>query len=195
MATKPTVLPAWATDDVLDSTSGQYNVVEPPAEKKLNGWYLGEKPNRQWWNWFQRQSYLWIKYFNDQQSEAIGTFEPVINGLDGTYPVQSGFYRLYGDVCFISITLAWNGNTVAAPVYISNLPFIGKNTALLNQPLNIVRGASTLVGDGTLAALVIANTTQMQILKNDPTTGTSTLLTDAGAAGQIFVSGNYFIQT
>ena len=35
MMPEPTVLPEWAMQDILDDVSGQYNVVEPPLEKKL----------------------------------------------------------------------------------------------------------------------------------------------------------------
>lgn len=73
MATKPTVLPAWAMNDVKDPISQQYNVVEPTSAKKLTGWTLGEKPNRQWWNWFQRQTSLWIEWLNQQESYKVVT--------------------------------------------------------------------------------------------------------------------------
>lgn len=62
--TKPTAVPEWATGDVVDGVTGQNNVIEPPAAKKLNGWAWKEKPARNWWNWLQRFNYLWINYFN-----------------------------------------------------------------------------------------------------------------------------------
>lgn len=62
--TKPTTIPEWATSDVVDGVTGQNNVIEPPAGKKLIGWIWKEKPARNWWNWMQRFNYLWINYFN-----------------------------------------------------------------------------------------------------------------------------------
>lgn len=73
MIPQPTVFPDWAMQDVQDPVSGQYNVVEPPSEKKLEGWAFGEKPNRQFWNWFQRQTALWIEYLAQQNNFTIVT--------------------------------------------------------------------------------------------------------------------------
>ncbi len=55
------ILPEWAFDDEKDPISGQFNVVEPPDEVKRLGWKLGEKPNRQWWNWLHRQTFLCLE--------------------------------------------------------------------------------------------------------------------------------------
>lgn len=33
MVLKPTILPEWAENDVVDPISGQNNVLEPPTEK------------------------------------------------------------------------------------------------------------------------------------------------------------------
>lgn len=73
MVSKPTVLPQWATNDVQDPISQQFNVVEPPLEKKTDGWFLGEKPNRQWWNWLHRQTYLWLQWLNQQEARNVTT--------------------------------------------------------------------------------------------------------------------------
>jgi hypothetical protein len=73
MVDKPSVFPQWASNDVQDPISQQFNVVEPPLEKKTDGWFLGEKPNRQWWNWFQRTVYDWILWLNQQESYTVTT--------------------------------------------------------------------------------------------------------------------------
>jgi len=73
MVSKPSVYPQWASNDVQDPISQQFNVVEPPLEKKTDGWFLGEKPNRQWWNWFQRTVYDWILWLDQQQSQTVTT--------------------------------------------------------------------------------------------------------------------------
>lgn len=73
MVSKPTQLPQWATNDVQDPISQQFNVVKPPNKKKTDGWFLGEKPNRQWWNWLHRQTYLWLQWLNQQESQSIVT--------------------------------------------------------------------------------------------------------------------------
>lgn len=87
MVDKPTILPQWATDDIQDPISQQFNVVEPPLEKKTDGWFLGEKPNRQWWNWLHRQAYLWLQWLDQQESMNVTTDDtgavlfPVDNAL------------------------------------------------------------------------------------------------------------------
>lgn len=60
------ILPEWATEDRIDDLSGQYNVATPPDEVKLEGWRIKEKPTRQWWNWFNRQTYECLKDLQEQ---------------------------------------------------------------------------------------------------------------------------------
>ena len=86
MIPQPTEFPEWAMQDILDPISGQYNVVEPPSEKKLEGWAFGEKPNRQFWNWFQRQSTLWIEFLAQQEALTKVTDKNGINlfTIDGS---------------------------------------------------------------------------------------------------------------
>ena len=59
---KPSVLPIWDT--------AQSNSVEPDAAHKLDGWMIvggvPEKPPLQSFNFWQNNTYLWIKSFNEQ---------------------------------------------------------------------------------------------------------------------------------
>lgn len=73
MVSKPSTLPMWAENDVLDPISGQYNVVEPPTEKKTNGWSLGEQPARNYLNWLGRFAYRWIAWFKQQEEMKVVT--------------------------------------------------------------------------------------------------------------------------
>ena len=77
------VLPEWAMQDVQDPISQQYNVVEPPLEVKKEGWSFQDTPNRQWWNWFNRQTYLCLKALRDQGGSKITTSTGI-----GLYPVD-----------------------------------------------------------------------------------------------------------
>lgn len=102
MPTKPTVKPQWAENDVVDPTSGQNNVAEPPLAKKTDGIDFEEIIPRQWQNWLQRIIYRWIDWFdgttipltlsptttNEQLADGTGhTHE-----LDGILPATvSGF--------------------------------------------------------------------------------------------------------
>lgn len=75
---KPSKLPRWADQDIVDPTSSVNNVVEPSeAKKDLGHGPLGEFPPRQYQNWFMRLVYLWIKWFDEQNTNVIvlsGTF-------------------------------------------------------------------------------------------------------------------------
>jgi hypothetical protein len=62
--TKPEALPEWASDSIKDGISGQYNVYEPPAQKRKLGWNYREKPARQWLNWLHNLTYRWLLYFD-----------------------------------------------------------------------------------------------------------------------------------
>ena len=61
---KPETLPEWATDVIKDAVSGQYNVYEPPVQKRKIGWNFKEKPPRQWFNWLHNITYRWLAYFD-----------------------------------------------------------------------------------------------------------------------------------
>ena len=154
MVTKPTILPQWATDDVVDPISQQYNVVEPILEKKLDGWFLGEKPNRQWWNWLHRQTYLWLQWLNQQESMSVTTgasgvaLFPVNNALITIYAVDlsdsTKFYQATG------IKLSGAVPAFAAGSVLSNGLSLGTGTTSGNQPITgganvVVYGKSTVI--------------------------------------------------
>lgn len=72
MAVKHTVLPRWATNDVIDPTTLLNNVIEPAEAKKDIGWNYIEKPSRQYFNWLGRQTNQWLDYLND----SVNMFAP-----------------------------------------------------------------------------------------------------------------------
>lgn len=64
---KPTVLPEFATQDLIDPTSGQNNVVEPNQALKDNGWNpFRVRPIRNVMNWLHRHTYTWLKYLDEE---------------------------------------------------------------------------------------------------------------------------------
>ena len=69
MVVKPTTLPVWATDNVVDPISGQNNVTTPPAEKQQFGWSYGEQPPRNWFNWLGRYTYQWLAWLDQQETQ------------------------------------------------------------------------------------------------------------------------------
>jgi len=85
MVAKPSDLPQWATSNIVDPVSGQNNVLEPPPEKKTDGWNRLEKPARNWFNWLGRLTYNWLNWFNQQESQArvvetTGVIADVVTG-------------------------------------------------------------------------------------------------------------------
>jgi len=73
MATRPTVFPDFATDDLNNGLYGAPNVQEPPLSKKESGWDWGEPPPREWMNWIHRISNNWIKY-NDERNNEVDKY-------------------------------------------------------------------------------------------------------------------------
>lgn len=58
MATKPTVLPEWATDGAAD-------VVAPSAGKQASGYAEGEMPPAPEQNWLHLHAFRWIEWLDD----------------------------------------------------------------------------------------------------------------------------------
>lgn len=194
MTPKPSVLPEWALDDVQDGITGQYNVVEPPTEKKLVGWNYQEKPNRQYWNWFQRQCSLWIAYLNDNLDFDADTVVPTWTGLTNQPTTNYFYYSKIGDRINFSCHIIWAGNADVTDLIMTNLPYTAKNSVGLLQAVHVSRGAGpTNAGDGVISALIDAGTTNMRIWKEDPATGLGTNLV-ASSIGQLIISGSYFIE-
>lgn len=144
----PTVLPQWATDDIQDPVSGQFNVVEPPDEIKLDGWDLGEKPNRQFWNWFNRQTYLFLQWLVQQQNlnvtsnnagiglytvdNALITIKAVDLGNLANYYQATGI-KISGSVPqFVAATIQSNGLTLGTGTIGGNQPISGGSSSGAN---------------------------------------------------------------
>jgi hypothetical protein len=71
MVEKPDKLPVWASEDTYNDTTCQYNVVEPPQDKKRSGWDYLEFPVRNWMNWLQRKTYEWLDFLSKEQARRI----------------------------------------------------------------------------------------------------------------------------
>lgn len=151
MADKPTVLPQWASDLVQNEITGQYNVVEPPTEKKEDGWFYQEKPNRQWWNWLHRQTYLWLAWLSQQEAQKVVTDDA---GL-GLFPT---------DDALITISAVDLDDPTSF--------FTGTGIKVAGQPpqfaitdsLNLALGAGTITGDQPITGgtnVIVTGTTSI----------------------------------
>ena len=88
---KPSKIPEWAINDVVNPTSGQNNVVEPSGAIKNLGWDFKEKPPRQYFNWLQRYNYLWCKWVDDNCDQGTKTTDsPTFSNVFLTNNVQAG---------------------------------------------------------------------------------------------------------
>ena len=147
------VLPKWAVDDVQDETSGQYNVVEPPPEKQLEGWFLGEKPNRQWWNWLHRQAYLCLQQLYGENASVttaatgVGLFTidnaiitiDAIDIADTTKYLRAVGYKSPGVApVFAAGSVQANGLALGAGTISGNQPITGGANV-------IVKGSSSVI--------------------------------------------------
>lgn len=71
--TKPTVFPDLATDDVYNGLLGAINVQEPPTDIKTNGWNYGQKPSREYFNWYGRIYNNWVKYLDERMTALMSS--------------------------------------------------------------------------------------------------------------------------
>lgn len=195
---QPSELPEWALLDVQDPLSGQYNVVEPPQEVKNEGWRIGEKPNRQWWNWYNRTVYDWIVYFNSilGTGSTSQSLVPIWDGLTVQPTVNEFYYSLVGDKCFITGNMQYAGNAnVGTVLAINNLPFPAKNIAALRNTLQVERGSSATMANGKTLYANVSNSFQGLIfLETDLATGISIDTLIKGASGELRYSGFYLIE-
>lgn len=133
------VLPQWATEEVQNPVSQQWNVVEPPLEVKQAGWAFQNPPNRQWWNWLHRQTYLCLQYLFSQgtsittSSTGVGLYPEdntliTIDAVDLADPTN--FLRAVG-VKKPGIAPLFSSGSIQ-----SNVLTLGVGTTTGNQPIN-----------------------------------------------------------
>lgn len=196
MTPKPDFLPAWATEDQLDPITGQYNVVMPPSEKELSGWTFEEKPNRQWWNWLQRQTYLWIKYFNENLDFDSDTITPTWTGLTFQPTTNNFFYSKQGDIIYFTCKMEYSLNTdFVNPLTISDMPFPGITETGFGQSVPCIRSNAAVVTAPTgnqLATLIGSNSIILRVIEINASTGLINDLVAKGAQGQLIITGFYF---
>jgi len=69
---KPTKVPRFAEDDMVDSGTGLNNVAEPPEGTKDSGWVPAfVEPSRRYMNWLHRYYYLWCKWANEEGASFL----------------------------------------------------------------------------------------------------------------------------
>jgi hypothetical protein len=70
---RPTVFPDIALNDVNNGLLGAPNVQEPPSDLKNDGWDYGQKPEREFFNWYGRVTNNWIKYLDETVTSILAT--------------------------------------------------------------------------------------------------------------------------
>lgn len=198
MSIPPADLPEWASNDVQDPVSGQFNVVEPPTEVKQEGWRYLEKPNRQWWNWFNRTVYDWIVYlsgaFGSSAANLYSTqMTPVWSGLTNQPSPNIFFYSVVGDKVFYSGRMTFTGNLdTTNTINITNLPFPVKNLSGFLQVGTLVRGNIVTLANGqNLFMSAVNNDTKIRIRQTDMSTGITSDIINPGTDGEFAFSGFY----
>ena len=71
MIADPITLPEFARLDFNNGFNNEANVLEPNDEKKDKGWDFGEEPDREYFNWLARYTYLNLKYMKQMTNEVI----------------------------------------------------------------------------------------------------------------------------
>ena len=159
----PTEFPQWATNpdgsnsDIVNSTSGETNVVEPDASKKLIGWDYQEAPPREHMNWLHRLYDQWIRWFNQELLlllPASGTVSASIYGSTQTITIN---WQSIGKMVTLSIpsfTVAANtrsGNTILMLTTANNTPGV---------PFNNAAGIMGFVDNGAFSVIAMCKKTE-----------------------------------
>jgi len=140
MVSKPTTLPKWAENDVVDAISGQNNVLEPPPEKQLSGWLRLEFPPRNWFNWLGRYTYRWLNWLKQQEEQAV-----ITDGTgSGLFPTDEALITLHA----VDSTAPANyiyavGYKATGATPVTNLTVVSNNVLTL--------GAGTITGDQAIS--------------------------------------------
>jgi hypothetical protein len=155
MATQPTGLPRFASEDVANGPLGGNNVIEPSEAKKDSGWNYSERPAREWLNWFQRKTYQWILWLKDWVLTSGGVVDHFGYDTDLTtglnFRISTGKFKTTPTTAasFAASTIALTASTTnyillnpsTGPYKSLTLPGSGVNDILL---YTIVTGASDI---------------------------------------------------
>lgn len=68
---QPTYYPDWATEDTTLPSTGQTNKVRPKNSLLTIGWDKGQIPSAEEFNWELNNLGQWIRYLNDEVSDAV----------------------------------------------------------------------------------------------------------------------------
>lgn len=75
MINKPQIFPDWCMKDETDLP----NKLEYSQEKKDYGWSIDEVPPREWENYKNNLTSLWIHYFDEMVNEQKKKLESIVN--------------------------------------------------------------------------------------------------------------------
>ena len=125
-----------------------------------------------------------------------GTFTPTVRGYTtvGTanYTRQLGYYTKIGNRVMISIDIIWDTATGTGDLGIAGLPFASNSASMLNMIQVIAQDVATTAGNYISGGLLGSSSTVIYIAQC-PTGGGSLSYVPVDAAGQLTISGQYFV--
>lgn len=123
---RPDVYPDWAVNsdgtdnDIVDTISGENNVVPPDAGKQASGFLYREKPARQSFNWLGRKTTQWLRYLDGLLTANTGSFTLYLGDATVNTPLLF-HYAVVGGI----VSLRWGDLDVTASLQPHNyLAFI-----------------------------------------------------------------------
>ena len=75
MIADPIIIPEFARLDYNNGFASGASVLEPSSLKKDTGWMYGEAPDREYFNWLARYTYLNLQYLKQQNNEVDMYFQ------------------------------------------------------------------------------------------------------------------------
>lgn len=157
MVLRPTTLPMWAEQDDLNPEINNWNVIEPPDEKKDNGWSYKDFPVRNWMNWLGRWTYRNLAYLIQQEAKEVVTDG---NGV-GLFPIPPSGTAL----CILyAVDVSTPANYIFAIGSNNNgtLNFVSVNAVGLSIPANPIVSSNVPITGGLTTNVIACGQTKSQ---------------------------------
>jgi hypothetical protein len=144
----------WALTLVTDAISGQDNRIEPPAAWSTGeGWKLGEKPPRNYLNWWQYMASLWTRYLDEHRANNLVVFVCASNAGATHQAFADSAYLCDGDADEIEINAAITAVNAAG----GGIVLLSPGTFTVDDSVTLLQNVE-LVGSGKNATVItVAN--------------------------------------
>lgn len=126
-----------------------------------------------------------------------GTFTPTIAGMatagGAAYAVASGSYTKVGRAVSFQVYLAWSAHTGTGNMRVAGLPFASSSAASTYTSFAVGHVENIALTAGNTLIALLDPGTSASTLRQTPTGGGASALVPIDVAGEIMISGTYFV--